>query len=48
VTGISAVKNDYDWDDPTYNPGFNLPEANLNVRTLKPLSYSPPDFIVLP
>jgi len=48
VTGISCVKNDYDWDDPTYVPGITMPEANVNVRYLKPLSYMEPDIVVLP
>jgi len=48
VTGISCVKNDYDWDDPFYVPGITMPEANVNVRYFKPLSYEAPDIVVLP
>ncbi|MGQ9765578.1 MAG: fibronectin type III domain-containing protein [Armatimonadota bacterium] len=34
VTGISGVKTDYDFDDPSYQV---TPEAMMNVRCLKPL-----------
>jgi hypothetical protein len=50
VTGISCVENDYDWDDPSYVPGLTMPEANVNVRYLKPvpLSSGMLDIVVLP
>lgn len=35
VTGISGVKIDYDWDDPSYIPGSHMPEAMKNARLLK-------------
>lgn len=35
ITGISAVRLDYDWDDPTANPPVSMPESMLNVRCVK-------------
>ncbi len=47
VTGIGAVRTDYDFDDPSY--AFT-PEAMMNVRFVKPLpkETGEPDITILP
>ena len=47
VTGISAVRTDYDFEDPSYPV---TPEAMMNVRFLKPLlkETGEPDITILP
>lgn len=48
VTGIAAVRVDYDWDDPTYESGMVMPEAGKNVRWLKPLVNSDGTLDIVP
>ncbi|MGC8861217.1 MAG: fibronectin type III domain-containing protein [Armatimonadota bacterium] len=46
VTGISAVRTDYDFEDPSYTIS---PEAMMNVRYIKPVQneYGEPDITIL-
>jgi hypothetical protein len=54
LTGISSVTLDFDYDDPNWaspkeGEQPSEPEALKNVRTVKPISFTPgPDFIITP